>query len=108
MKNFLFVCEGNEVRSPTFESWFLKNRSVYYNVKSAGIRCLGDGQKLTLELLEWADNVYVADIEQEMFISRNFPDFLEKVEVIGCEDIYYTESPQLFEVIEYWVKKKNL
>ena len=106
LKNLLFVCEGNAQRSPTFEIWFKKNRP-WYNVKSVGTAfnysCISIG-----ELLKWADVIYVMDLEQEMFIDRKFPEFLEKVIVIGCGDKYPRESPQLFRLIEYWVKKNNL
>ena len=105
-KNLLFVCEGNAQRSPTFEIWFKKNRPEY-NIKSAGILCYCH-QKLTRELLEWADVVYVMDLDQDMFVARKFPEFLEKVVVIGCNDDYQRESSQLFKLIEYWVKKVNL
>jgi len=105
-KNLLFVCEGNEQRSPTFEIWFKKNRPKY-NVISAGILSYCP-QLLTKELLEWADVVYVMDLIQEMFIARKFPEFLEKVVVVGCDDSYPRESPQLFRLIEYWIKKVNL
>lgn len=104
--NLLFVCERNEQRSPTFETWFKKNRSQY-DVKSAGIFYYCP-QKLTKELLEWADVVYAMDLEQEMFIERKFPEFLEKVVVVGCDDKYPRESPQLFRLIEYWANKVNL
>ena len=106
MKNLLFVCEGNSQRSPTFEIWFKKNR-MQYNVKSAGIRCY-DSVILTIELLKWADVIYVMDLEQEMFIDRKFPQYIDKVIVVGCDDKYPRESPQLFRLIEYWTKKIGL
>lgn len=105
-KNLLFVCRGNTQRSPTFEIWFKKYRPQY-NVKSAGTMCYAT-QVLTEELLEWADVVYVMDLGQEMFISARFPEFLEKVVVVGVTDDYQRESTILFKLIEYWAKKNNL
>lgn len=105
-KNLLFVCEGNLERSPTFEIWFKKNRPLY-DVRSAGTSVYSD-RRLTKELLEWADVVYVMDLEQEMFIDRKFPEFVCKVTVIGCNDVYQREGNRLFGLIEYWVKKVNL
>jgi len=105
-KNLLFVCGGNTQRSPTFEIWFKKNRPEY-DVRSAGIFYYCP-QKLTKELLEWADVVYVMDLDQDMFIARKFPEFLEKAVVVGCNDDYQRESSQLFKLIEYWAKKVNL
>ena len=105
-KNLLFVCGGNEQRSPTFEIWFKKNRPEY-DVKSAGILYYCS-QRLTKELLEWADVVFAMDLEQEMFIARKFPEFLAKVVIVGCDDDYQRESSRLFKLIEYWVNKNNL
>ncbi len=106
MKNLLFVCEGNMQRSPSFENWFKKNRPEY-DVRSAGIFHYSP-QRLTKELLEWANVVYVMDLNQEMFIARKFSEFLEKVVVVGCDDIYQRDSSHIFKLIEYWVKKVNL
>lgn len=105
MKNLLFVCEGHAQRSPTFEIWFKKNRPQY-DVKSVGTSFNFSG--IIGELLKWADMIFVMDLEQEMYIARKFPEFLEKVVIIGCDDKYPRESPQLFRLIEYWVKKVNL
>ncbi len=105
-KSLLFVCEGNTQRSPTFEIWFKKNRPQY-DVRSAGIFYYSP-QRLTKELLEWADTVYVMDLEQEMFLARKFPEFLEKVEVVGCNDDYQRESSRLFKLVEYWANKNKL
>lgn len=106
LKKLLFVCEGNAQRSPTFEIWFKKNRPQY-NVRSVGTARSYSGI-LIEELLKWADVIYTMDLDQEMFIARKFPEFLEKVVVIGCDDKYPRESPQLFRLIEYWAKKVNL
>jgi predicted protein tyrosine phosphatase len=106
LKNLLFVCEGNMQRSPTFEIWFKKNRPQYI-VKSAGIFHYSP-QILTREILEWADSVYLMDLEQEMFLVRKFPEFLGKAVVIGCNDDYQRESSRLFKLIEYWANKNNL
>lgn len=103
LKNLLFVCEGNEQRSPTL---FKKNRPQY-NVKSAGTFYYCP-EKLTKELLEWADIVYAMDLKQEIFIARKFPEFLVKIVVVGCDDDYQRESSRLFKLIEYWVNKNNL
>ncbi len=100
--NILFVCEYNLNRSPFFKDWFKKNRPQY-NVRSCGTS-YGYLDKLSKELLEWADKVYVMDIEQEMSIKRRFPDFMNKIEIIGVSD----GTPNLYKIIEYWVEKKEL
>ena len=70
LKNILFVCEGNAQRSPTFEIWFKKNRPQY-NTKSTGCSW-GYPERMTTELLEWADTIFIMDLEQEKFINRKF------------------------------------
>jgi len=62
MKNLLFVCEGNAQRSPTFEIWFKKNKPQY-NVKSTGT-AYGYPERLNKEILEWADRIFLMDLEQ--------------------------------------------
>jgi predicted protein tyrosine phosphatase len=106
MKNLLFVCEGNEQRSPSFETWFKEHRSKY-NVRSAGTNSVYFEQ-INKETLEWADRVFLMDLEQERFISRKFPQFVDKTEIIGCSDQYARGDPQLVKVIEYWVRKRGL
>ncbi len=105
MKKLLFVCERNEQRSPSFEKWFCENRPQY-EVKSTGT-ANGYPNRINRELLEWADRVFLMDLEQEIFISREFPDFIYKCEIIGCSD-QYSPGAQLNYLIRYWVKKRGL
>lgn len=101
----LFVCFGNAQRSPSFEKWFKDNSS--HNVMSAGT----DWQcpcPVTDELLDWADKVFVMDIEQELYINEHHHDFLPKIEVIGVSDQYSRESPEINRIIRYWAMKKEL
>jgi len=106
MNKLLFVCEGNVQRSPSFEAWFKKFRPEY-EVKSTGTS-YGYPERMSKELLEWADRIFLMDLEQEMFLKRKFPEFLFKSEIVGCSDQYPRESPQLFRLIEYWVYKLGL
>ena len=105
-KKLLFVCEGNVQRSPSFEIWFKKNRSQY-DVRSTGT-AYGYPYRLTEELLEWADEIFLMDLEQEMFMQRKFPEFLYKTEIIGCSDQYSRESVKLYGIISYWASKRGL
>lgn len=105
-KNILFVCEGNAQRSPTFELWFKKYRPQY-NTKSTGT-AYGYPERLNPALLDWADLIFVMDLEQDRFIFRRFSEYYSKVKIIGCSDQYPRESPQLYRIIEYWVEKIGL
>lgn len=106
MKNLLFVCEGNEQRSPSFEIWFKEHRPQY-NVRSAGTASVYFEQ-INKDILEWADRIFLMDLEQERFISREFSQFVDKTEMIGCSDQYARGDSQLIRVIEYWVRKRGL
>lgn len=106
MLKLLFICEGNAQRSPTFEIWFKKNRPQY-EVKSTGT-AYGYPERMTSALLEWADVIYLMDLNQEMFMQRKFPEFVYKTKIIGCSDQYSRESAELYRLIEYWVKKSKL
>jgi len=102
----LFICAGNIQRSPTFERWFKENRPQY-EVKSTGT-AYGYPERMTTEILTWADKIFLMDLEQEMFMNRKFPEFLYKTEIIGCSDQYPNDSPQLKELIWYWTNKMML
>jgi predicted protein tyrosine phosphatase len=106
MKKLLFVCERNEQRSPSFETWFREHKPEY-DVRSTGI-AMGYPGRLNKEHLEWADRVFLMDLEQEIFIKREFPEFIFKCEIIGCSDQYPRESKQLNRLIEYWANKRGL
>ena len=106
MKKLLFVCAGNIQRSPTFEKWFRENRPEY-DVRSTGT-AYGYPFRMNGELLEWADRIFLMDLEQEMFVAVKFPEFLHKTEIVGCKDRYERESEKLYNLIKYWVAKKGL
>jgi len=60
------------------------------------------------DILEWADKIYIMDLEQETYIARKYPKYLDKVEVIGISDQYDPDETPLIELIEYWVRKLGL
>lgn len=105
MKHILFCCAGNTNRSPTFEKYF---KSHYKNleVKSCGIY-YGYPEQLTEKILLWADKVFVMDLSQELFIKNHFPKYLQKVEIVGISDQYEPDSPELIELIKYWIEEKK-
>jgi predicted protein tyrosine phosphatase len=106
MKKLLFVCTGNIQRSPSFEIWFREHKPEY-EVKSTGT-AYAYPERMNKELLEWADKIFLMDLEQEMFLATKFPRFVYKTEIIGCKDRYERESSQLNMLIEYWVGKRGL
>lgn len=105
MKKLLFVCAGNINRSPSFEKWF-KEHKPEYEVKSTGT-AYGYPERMNRELLEWADKIFLMDLEQEMFVARKFPEFVFKCEIIGCSDKYDRGCQRVNELIEYWANKRG-
>lgn len=106
MEKLLFVCAGNIQRSPSFEKWFKDNRPEY-EVRSTGT-AYGYPFRMNNELLEWADRIFLMDLEQEMFVWAKFPEFVYKTEIIGVSDQYERDSEELYKIIEYWVNKMGL
>lgn len=106
MKKILFVCAGNINRSISFEIWFKKNKPEY-DVRSTGT-AYGYPFRMSDELLEWADRIFLMDLEQEIFMTAKFPEFICKTEIIGVSDQYERESKELYMLIEYWVRKRGL
>ena len=102
----LFICMANTNRSPTFERYFKEHYSNKFEVKSSGIY-YGYPESLTEKLLKWADKIFVMDLSQELFIKNHFPKYLKKVKVIGISDQYDPDSPELIELIKFWITKKK-
>lgn len=102
-KRLLFVCAANINRSITFEKWFRENKSEY-DVRSTGT-AYAYPFRMNRELLEWADRIFLMDLEQEMFMTVKFPEFICKTEIIGIKDRYERESEELYRIIEYWANK---
>lgn len=98
MSNILFVCECNLNRSPTWERWF--NKNTPFTAKSAGTH-YGYPNKLSNELLEWADAVYVMDLKQYKFIYEKYRKHISKTVVLGVSDEYDPDDPKLIELIEW-------
>ena len=104
----LFVCSANTQRSPAFEREFKKVIKASKNfkdweVKSAGV-WYGYPNRLTPVLMEWADTIYVMDLSHKIWINKRYPKYLFKVKIIGISDQYDTDSPELKELFNYWIK----
>lgn len=82
VKNLLFICNNNLIRSKTAESIMKTHKK--YCVKSAGLSHWAD-VPLTTSAIKWADVIFVMDEEHEMQKSRvlqEFPDAFKKQIVI--------------------------
>ena len=80
MKNVLFLCSQNRLRSPTAESIFLDING--YDVQSAGLN--NDATTpLTAELIEWADYIFVMEKLHRNKLQKKFRRYLNKQRVWG-------------------------
>lgn len=105
--NFLFICNGNINRSPTFERYFKKNFPEL-KVKSAGTY-YGYPNQVNKKILEWADKIYVMDLSQEIYIVKRFGSmYSNNIEVIGVSDQYQPDEEELLDLIRYWVVTRGI
>ena len=92
VKRVLFVCSGNIHRSPTAMKMF-KDREGF-EVKSAGTS-FGVPNPISAELVQWADKIFVMEEEHRESIVQQHPQAASKITVLGIEDNYYRDDPQL-------------
>ena len=83
MKNVLFVCSRNRLRSPTAETVFSNHQAV--EVSSAGINPDADNP-LTAELVTWSDIIFVMEKSHRRKLQQRFRSALRGQRVI-CLDI---------------------
>ena len=99
MKELLFVCSQNRLRSPTAEHVFATRHDV--EVDSAGTNHDADNP-LTIDLVEWADIIFVVERMHRSKLQRRFRSALTHTRVI-CLDItdnYDFVQPKLVALLE--------
>ena len=99
MKNVLFICSQNELRSPTAERVFSGRRDI--EVASAGLNHDAP-QPVTPELLAWADVVFVMEKAHLSRMRRRFRRHLNRQRVVCLDipDLYDYMEPALVELLE--------
>jgi predicted protein tyrosine phosphatase len=75
----LFVCDANRLRSPTAEAIFTGR--PHLDVKSAGLAKQAT-VPLTVELLEWADIIFVMEKRQRNVIQSRFKEIYRHKRII--------------------------
>ncbi|MBZ9672162.1 low molecular weight protein tyrosine phosphatase family protein [Mesorhizobium sp. B2-1-8] len=104
MKNVLFVCSQNRLRSPTAEQVFSTRRDI--EVTSAGTN--HDAEKpLTHELVAWADIIFVMEKIHRTKLQKKFKAGLKAAKVI-CLDIaddYEFMDPELIALLKARVSR---
>ncbi|RWA60056.1 low molecular weight protein tyrosine phosphatase family protein [Mesorhizobium sp.] len=99
MKNVLFVCSQNRLRSPTAEQVFSRRSDI--EVESAGTNHDADNP-LTHELVAWADIIFVMERAHRAKLQKKFRSSLKGARVV-CLDIldnYAFMDPELVRLLE--------
>ena len=83
MKNFLFVCSQNKLRSPTAEQIFAQ----YPGIETASAGTNNDAENpLTSELIRWADMIFVMEKTHRNKLQTRYRAALKDARII-CLDI---------------------
>ena len=99
MKNVLFVCSQNKLRSPTAEQVFAQRPDI--EVASAGTNSDAE-TPLSAELIEWADVIFVMEKAHRTKLQQRFRANLKSKRVV-CLDIpdkYRFMDPELVQLLE--------
>jgi len=99
VKNLLFVCSQNKLRSPTAESIFSDRSNM--SVRSAGLN--NDAEiPISVEDIEWADYIFAMEQTHKSKIKKRFKQHLsrQKVVCLGIPDNYEYMDPELVRILE--------
>ena len=99
MKNLLFVCSENRLRSPTAEAVF----SEHPRVNAIGAGTNSDAETtVTGDLIEWADAILVMEKSHRNKISKKFKDLLKgkKLAVLDIPDNYECMDEELIKILK--------
>jgi len=99
LKNILFICGANKLRSPTAERVF----SRYLNIETDSAGLNADAEvRVSSEQIEWADIIFVMEKSQRTKLSKQFRKNLNGKRVV-CLDIvdkYTYMQPELVALLE--------
>jgi predicted protein tyrosine phosphatase len=98
MKNLLFLCARNRLRSPTAEQIF--SALPGFEVSSAGVNSDADNP-VTGEMIEEADLIFVMEKSHRRKLQQRFQKYLRKPRLI-CLDIpddYAFMDPELIDIL---------
>jgi predicted protein tyrosine phosphatase len=97
--NLLFVCGKNKWRSPTAEQIFSERDDVQCD--SAGVSHDAE-MPLSIELVEWADMIFVMEKEHKTKLSAQFKPYLlgKKVICLNIPDNYKFMDPELVKLLD--------
>ena len=106
--NYLFVCTYNINRSVAAAKVFselLLKYDIEANIRDAGISETAKN-RITKELINWADKIYVMQNIHKTYIENIVPKAREKINVLGIEDIYQMNDPNLLLILKRKFRKE--
>jgi predicted protein tyrosine phosphatase len=97
--NLLFICSRNRLRSPTAEALFTNIPGI--ETASAGTSPDADNP-ISLDLIEWADIIYVMERVHRQRLNSKFPKALKskKLTVLNIPDNYDFMDPALISILK--------
>lgn len=104
MKNLLFVCGENRLRSPTAEVVF----SEYDGIEAIGAGTNSDAETpVSGDLIEWADVILVMEKSHRNKISKKYKELLKgkKLAVLEIPDNYERMQPELIQLLKVKVPR---
>jgi len=103
MKNVLFVCSQNKLRSPTAEQVFATRGDI--EVESAGTNHDAENP-LTADLVAWADIIFVMEKAHRTKLQQKFRKSLKaRVVCLDIPDDYAFMDPALVTLLEQRVPR---
>jgi predicted protein tyrosine phosphatase len=99
MKNVLFICSANKLRSPTAENVFSKWPDI--ETDSAGISNDADVM-LSREQVSWANIIFVMEKTHKNRLQKKFKDAVsgKRLICLGIPDDYEYMDPELVTLLE--------
>jgi predicted protein tyrosine phosphatase len=93
-RHILFVCDRNQLRSPTAEKIF--SRCEHLEVRSRGLRASANRQLVEDDVL-WAEVIFVMEPEHKKQLLRRFRESagLRQIHVLDIPDEYGFLDPEL-------------
>lgn len=97
--NVLFICSQNKLRSPTAEQVYASRDDL--SVSSAGLNNSAKN-RVSGELLEWSDIIFVMEKNHINRLRKNFREYLkdQKIICLDIPDIYEYMEPALVNVLQ--------
>ncbi|MDF7800312.1 hypothetical protein P4C99_12615 [Pontiellaceae bacterium B1224] len=99
MKNILFICSQNKLRSPTAEQLYSDTPGL--EVSSAGLN--NDAEvAVTPELLEWSERIFVMERNHRSRLTKKFKSHLQgkRITVLDIPDDYDFMDEVLLMILE--------